>query len=99
MDYRIFKKQAYRGTGSQKDSRLGVTDSIHGGLTALKMRKKWSHWTEYEGFGYTDRSNSGPATREVDDRDTEQNGWRRAGEVCAFADGIFTRGRCANSTL
>jgi len=32
MDYRIFKKQAYRGTGSQKDSRLGVTDSIHGGL-------------------------------------------------------------------
>jgi len=28
MEYRIFRKQAYSGTGSQRDSSTGVTDSI-----------------------------------------------------------------------
>jgi hypothetical protein len=32
MDYGIFGKQAYRGTGSQRDSSLKVTDSIQRGI-------------------------------------------------------------------
>jgi hypothetical protein len=28
MDYEIFRKQVYRGTGGQRDSSLEVTDSI-----------------------------------------------------------------------
>src|SRR5712691_3140793 len=33
MDYGIFRKQAYRGTGSQRDSITEVTDSIQRGIS------------------------------------------------------------------
>jgi hypothetical protein len=33
MDYEIFRKQAYRGTGGQKDSMAGVTHSVQGRTT------------------------------------------------------------------
>jgi hypothetical protein len=39
MDYGIFRKQAYRGTGSQRDSRPEVTDSIQ---RRIEFRGIWS---------------------------------------------------------
>ena len=34
MDYGIFRKQVYRGTGSQRDSRPEITDSIQRRIAA-----------------------------------------------------------------
>src|SRR6267143_9138 len=55
IDYGIFRKQAYRGTGSQRDSILEVTDfntkghktfPLLGPLTRQLDLKKWFGYTE-----------------------------------------------------
>ena len=40
MDYEIFRKQAYRGTGSQRDSSPGVTDSIQKGIASRSANQQ-----------------------------------------------------------
>jgi hypothetical protein len=42
MDYGIFRKQAYRGTGSQRDSILEVTDSIQKGIGRFLFLANWT---------------------------------------------------------
>src|SRR6266481_3066883 len=42
MDYGIFRKQAYRGTGSQRDSISEVTDSIQKGLGRFLFLANWT---------------------------------------------------------
>jgi hypothetical protein len=46
MDYGIFRKQVYRGTGSQRDSTAEVTVSIQRGLGPfLFLADKPANWT------------------------------------------------------